>query len=71
VVFTGPLIAAVVGIDNVFRGVAALLVAWAIVFAVMARDAPARMPPATFGAALRILGTERLAWILLPARAPA
>jgi len=63
-VFLGPLLAAVVGPPAVFRISAALLVAWGIAFAVLARDAPARTPPGSFAAAMKVLGRERLAWAL-------
>jgi NNP family nitrate/nitrite transporter-like MFS transporter len=63
-VFLGPLLAAVVGPPAVFRISAGLLVAWGIAFAVFARDAPARTPPGSFAAAMRILGREKLAWAL-------
>jgi MFS transporter, NNP family, nitrate/nitrite transporter len=63
-VFLGPLLAAAVGPPAVFRISAALLVAWGIAFAVLARDAPARTPPGSFATAMKILGRERLAWAL-------
>jgi nitrate/nitrite transporter NarK/nitrate reductase gamma subunit len=63
-VFLGPLLAAAVGPPAVFRVSAALLVGWGIVFAILARDAPARTPPGSFAAAMRVLGRERLAWAL-------
>jgi NNP family nitrate/nitrite transporter-like MFS transporter len=63
-VFLGPLAAARVGRDAVFHTVAALSLAWAVVFFVTARNAPSTRPPATFGAAMKILATERLAWVL-------
>ena len=63
-VFLGPLAAARVGRDAVFYTIAALSVVWAVVFFVAARNAPATRPPATLGAALKILATERLAWVL-------
>jgi MFS transporter, NNP family, nitrate/nitrite transporter len=63
-VFGGPLVAAWLGRDAVFYGVGALSLGWAVVFYAMARNAPVVKPPATFGAALRVLATERLAWVL-------
>lgn len=63
-VFGGPLAATWVGRDAIFHIVAALAVLWAVVFYVAARDAPAAARPATMGAALRVLATERLAWAL-------
>ena len=63
-VFLGPLLAAAVGPPAIFHGSAALLVVTGIAFALLARDAPARVPPGTFAAAMRVLATERLAWAL-------
>ena len=63
-VFLGPLAAAWLGPAAVFRGTAALLVAWGLAWAVLARDAPPRRPPSTFSAALGLLARERLAWAL-------
>jgi NNP family nitrate/nitrite transporter-like MFS transporter len=64
VVFLGPLLAARVGWENVFRGVAALLVLWAIVFAATARNAPVTAQRKTLGDMLALLARERLAWVL-------
>jgi nitrate/nitrite transporter NarK len=63
-VFLGPLAAAALGQDTVFRGVAFLLFAWGVVFAILARDAPLAAKPKTMGAMLRVLAHERLAWVL-------
>jgi len=63
-VFLGPLAAGAVGWENVFRGTAALLVAAAIGFALLARDAPARGAPRGIGAMVAILAQERLSWAL-------
>jgi MFS transporter, NNP family, nitrate/nitrite transporter len=63
-VFLGPLAASVFGWENVFRAVAALLVATAIGFALLARDAPARTAPKGIGAMVTVLVRERLAWAL-------
>lgn len=62
-VFLGPLIAASVGWPLVFRGVAGLSVLCGLVFGLLARNAPATVRPAGFGAALRVL-RKRLAWVL-------
>ncbi len=63
-VFGGPLLAGAIGWENVFRAVAALLVLWGLAFAVLARD-PVRTTAAPgFGEMLRILGRERMAWVL-------
>src|SRR5262249_45231212 len=48
----------------VFRAVAVVLVAWAILFAVLARNAPARTAPAGLSAMLHVLVREKLAWLL-------
>jgi NNP family nitrate/nitrite transporter-like MFS transporter len=63
-VFLGPVVASAIGWENVFRGVAALLVATAIGFALLARDAPARAAPKGIGAMVTILVHERLSWAL-------
>ena len=63
-VFLGPVIGAAVGRTNVFRGMAVLSIAWAIVFFLVARDAPATRRPATLADMLKVLTTERLSWAL-------
>jgi nitrate/nitrite transporter NarK len=63
-VFLGPLAAAAVGWEAVFRGVAALSAGWAVVFLALARDAPARTPPKGLGAMVQVLLKERLSWAL-------
>jgi MFS transporter, NNP family, nitrate/nitrite transporter len=63
-VFGGPVVAAWLGRDAVFYGLGVLSLAWAVVFYAAARNAPVLKPPATFAAALRVLATERLAWVL-------
>lgn len=63
-VFLGPVLAAAVGRPNVFRGAAALLVAWGAVFAAFARNAPVTVRPSGVQAMLRVLGRERLSWVL-------
>jgi NNP family nitrate/nitrite transporter-like MFS transporter len=63
-VFLGPVLAARVGMPAVFRGVAVLLVVWAVAFAVLARNAPARTAPAGVAAMFRVLTRERFSWLL-------
>src|SRR5262245_15768277 len=63
-VFLGPVLAAVVGWQVVFRGAAVLLIGWAIVFALLARNAPATARPKGIGAMLGVLVRERLSWVL-------
>jgi MFS transporter, NNP family, nitrate/nitrite transporter len=64
VVFLGPVLAAKIGWQSVYRGMAALLVIWAIVFAIAARNAEVTTRPKSVSAMLRLLGHERLAWVL-------
>lgn len=61
-VFLGPVLAARIGLPAVFRGTAVLVAIWAIAFALLARNAPARGAPPRLGAMIRVLATERLAW---------
>ena len=63
-VFLGPLIAARYGRDNVFYTVAALSAVWAVLFFTLARNAPVTVRPASFGAMIRVLTTERMSWVL-------
>jgi len=63
-VFLGPLIAAAVGWQPVFRGVAVLLVVWGVVFGLLARNAPVAAKPGGMSAMLRVLTREKLAWVL-------
>src|SRR5215470_929886 len=63
-VFLGPLLAAAVGWQNIFRGMAALLVVWGVIFFLVARNSPKAVRPAGTGAMLQLLGRERLSWLL-------
>ena len=63
-VFLGPLLAIRIGWQNVFRGVAILLVLWAITFAVFARNAASGGKPKSLSSMLAFLGRERLSWAL-------
>lgn len=63
-VFGGPFFAALVGWREVFYCAAIGLVVWAIVWSLLARDAPAQAPPRGIEAMLRILTREPLAWVL-------
>src|SRR5262245_26146642 len=62
--FLGPLSAQLIGWQNVFYIGSGLLMIWAVVFAVFARNAPGRKTPASTRAMLRLLRTEKLAWAL-------
>jgi NNP family nitrate/nitrite transporter-like MFS transporter len=64
-VFFGPVVAARVGINGVFEWAAVLLVIWAAVFALAARNGPAPAAPRKgAGAMLAVLTREKLAWLL-------
>jgi len=63
-VFLGPLIASSVGWPAVFQGTAMLLVAWGLVFVLVARNAPARGKPVGFGEAIAVLRGSGLPWVL-------
>jgi MFS transporter, NNP family, nitrate/nitrite transporter len=59
----GPVLAARIGMAGVDRGAAVLLVVWAGIFALTARDAPPTARAAGAGI-LHILVAEKLAWLL-------
>ena len=63
-VFLGPLLAAAVGWQNIFRGMAALLVIWGAAFFLIARNSPKTVRPSGLGEMLRLLSRERLCWLL-------
>jgi MFS transporter, NNP family, nitrate/nitrite transporter len=64
VVFFGPVLAATFGWQRVYRGMSVLLVAWAVLFVLFARNSPNRPKPKTFGQMTALLRHERLAWVL-------
>lgn len=63
-VFGGPVVAASLGWESVFRGTSLVLVAWGIVFFVVARNAPKAPRPAGVAAMVRVLRTAPTAWLL-------
>jgi MFS transporter, NNP family, nitrate/nitrite transporter len=63
-VFFGPVLAVAVGWQNIFRGMAALLVVWAIAFFLLARNSPKTVRLSSVGAMLQLLSRERLSWVL-------
>ncbi|HEX6902939.1 MAG TPA: MFS transporter [Thermoanaerobaculia bacterium] len=63
-VFLGPLLAARIGWQPVFQGMAVLLIAWGVVFGLTARNAPSAARPQGVGDMVRVLTRERLAWVL-------
>jgi nitrate/nitrite transporter NarK len=63
-VFLGPLIAATLGWQTVYRGAAGLLVLWAALFAILARNAPGPNRPSSVKQMLALLAREKLSWAL-------
>lgn len=63
-VFGGPVIAGLLGWPTVFRGIAGLLVVWAGMYALVARNPPKTAKPANVGAMLALLKREPVAWLL-------
>jgi NNP family nitrate/nitrite transporter-like MFS transporter len=63
-VFGGAVAAASFGWRPVFQGLGVLLLAWAVIFALLARDNPSAARPAGVAAMLRILRHEPIAWCL-------
>src|SRR5262245_42893815 len=63
-VFLGPMLAASVGWQSVYRGMAGLLVLWAIAFAFLARNPPEAKRPASLGEMFSVLARQRLSWAL-------
>lgn len=62
-VFLGPVLALSMGWRTVFRGASLLLIVWAVVFAVAARDAQRGRAP-SIGAMVALLTRNRLSWVL-------
>ena len=63
-VFLGPVVVTLVSWQNVFRGSAALLVLWGIIFYALARNAPKTVRPTGLAEMVRVLLRERLSWLL-------
>src|SRR5512140_1461367 len=63
-VFLGPVIAASVGMRSVYHGMALVCAVWAVIFFVLARNAPVTVRPKSIGDMLRVLARERLSWAL-------
>jgi NNP family nitrate/nitrite transporter-like MFS transporter len=63
-VFIGPVLAVVVGWENIFRGMAVLLVIWGVAFFLLARNSPKTIRPSGVSAMLQLLARERLSWVL-------
>ncbi len=63
-VFGGPLFAAWIGWENVFRASAAALFVWGLAFAVLARDPPRTTTAPGLAELVGLLRRERMAWVL-------
>ena len=63
-VFLGPVAAAAYGFRSVFWGMSVLLVIWASIFAIAARNATQTTRPKRLREMLAVLGREPLAWAL-------
>jgi len=63
-VFLGPLVAVSLGWQNIFRGVAIMLVVWSVLFWLLARNAPVTVRPKSVSDMVALLARERLSWAL-------
>ena len=63
-VFLGPVLAVVVGWQNIFRGMAALMVIWGVAFFLLARNSPETVRPSGLGSMLQLFSREHLSWVL-------
>jgi len=63
-VFLGPLLAVSLGWQNIFRGVAIMLVVWSVLFWLLARNAPVTVRPKSVSDMVALLARERLSWAL-------
>jgi nitrate/nitrite transporter NarK len=63
-VFVGPIVAARLGWEAVFRGMGGLLLIWAVVYFALARNPPQAGRPATVAAMTAVLREAPTAWLL-------
>jgi MFS transporter, NNP family, nitrate/nitrite transporter len=63
-VFAGPVVAGRLGWEAVFRGMSALLVVWAAVYFMLARNPPGARRPATVADMAAVLRRAPTAWLL-------
>ena len=63
-VFGGPVLAAVLGWQAVFRGTSLLLIAWALFFVVLARNSATAARPVSSRAMITVLRRSPIAWLL-------
>ncbi len=61
-VFFGPLVASRHGLANVYRGMAVVCAAWALIFFLFARDAAVTAQPKSLQEMLGVLAHKRLSW---------
>src|SRR5215469_4367893 len=64
IVFFGPVLAITFGWQQVFRGMSVVLVGWAVLFFLFARNSPNAQRAKSLGEMLSLLRRERLAWVL-------
>src|SRR5688500_15274552 len=63
-VFVGPIVAARWGWEMVCRGSSAILLLWAVLYALFARNPPHAARPANIGAMIAVLRRAPTAWVL-------
>jgi MFS transporter, NNP family, nitrate/nitrite transporter len=63
-VFLGPVVAAAYGFRTVYWGMSVILLAWAVLFVIFARNAPHAARPKSLSEMLSVLAREPLAWAL-------
>ena len=63
-VFAGPVVAARLGWQAVFQGTSVLLLVWAVIYFLLARNPPHTGRPATVGAMVAVLRRSPRAWLL-------
>jgi NNP family nitrate/nitrite transporter-like MFS transporter len=63
-VFGGPVLAGIFGWQMVLRGISAVLLVWAAIFAIFARNSTSSARPASARAMLEVLRRSPIAWLL-------
>lgn len=63
-VFFGPALSKSLGLQNTFRGMAGILVVWALIFALFGRNPAVRVKSSTLGGMVGVMARERLSWVL-------
>jgi NNP family nitrate/nitrite transporter-like MFS transporter len=62
--FGVPLLAGLWGWQTTYRIFGAIALLWGLVFLLVARNAPVKVPPKSFGAMVKVLWSEPLSWLL-------